>query len=69
VSPNNDKFDNLELYDRSAFLRGQWRPQSRRPNAAAHFVDAGSGPSATHAGSPNGVSQYDIACQNVTQAQ
>jgi len=29
-------------------------------------VYAGSGPSATHAGSPNAVSQYDVACLQVT---
>jgi hypothetical protein len=32
----------------------------------AGMVYAGSGPSATHARSPNAVSQYDIACFNVT---
>jgi hypothetical protein len=29
-------------------------------------VYAGSGPSATHAASPNAVSQYDVACLKVT---
>ena len=30
-------------------------------------VYAGSGSSATHAGSPNAVSQYDVACRNVSK--
>jgi hypothetical protein len=29
-------------------------------------VYAGSGPSSIHAASPNAVSQYDVACKNVT---
>jgi hypothetical protein len=42
-------------------------PSATSSGGKAGQVYAGSGPSAIHAGSPNAVSQYDIACQNVTQ--
>lgn len=41
-------------------------PSATSSGGKAGKVYAGSGPSATHAGSPNAVSQYDVACLKVT---